>query len=95
LKSIVQHPNGLVGVETGDDVGVDTGDKVGYPGDGALGLAVTGGTGDGVVGSPLLGMIVISAQFQNNSGFPVPVAPVGSKGYVHNAVSALFQDETF
>jgi hypothetical protein len=37
LKSIVQHPDGLVGVDTGDDVGVDTGDKVGYTVDGALG----------------------------------------------------------
>lgn len=43
-----------------------------------------GGVGGGVVGGVgPEGRIVISAQFQNCSGFPVPVAPVGSNGYVH------------
>jgi len=66
-------------------------------GTGSVGLNVTGDvvgldetgddTGGGVGAVGLLGSIVISAQFQNCSGQPVHLAPVGSRGYRHVEVS--------
>ena len=47
---------------------------------GPIGDAVVGGVG-GVGGVGPFELMVISAQFQNCSGFPEPVAPVGSYGY--------------
>ena len=49
-------------------------------GDDPTGDAIVGGVG-GVGGVGVLELMVISAQFQNCSGFPEPVAPVGSYGY--------------
>lgn len=59
-------------------VGAATGASVG----GGVGGVTVGGVGTGG-GVGLSGRMVISAQFQNCSGFPVPTAPVGSSGYVH------------
>lgn len=63
-----------------------------------IGFGVVAGVGAGVglltiVGALVMGVsdgtIVISAQFQNCSGFPVVLAPVGSKGSAHCAIPGL------